>query len=82
MKSVPTFALLGIVVRHPRIWGEAMRAAPSFARRGWWRKPPFLPLPDPEYVAWRVATAYGSANGRIPPDDIVAYLEWRRRQRS
>lgn len=81
MRSVPTIALLSALARHPRVWGEALRAAPSFVRRSWWRTPPFLPLPDGEYLAWRVATAYGSAASSVDPADVVAYLEWRKRQR-
>jgi hypothetical protein len=45
------------------------------ARPGWWRRPPFLPLPDPDYVRFRLQTAYGST-GTPAGDDLVAYLSW------
>ena len=70
------------VMRQPRLWPEAVRAASALARDGWWRRPPFLPVPNRAYMRWRVATAYGSADHAIDPDDLVAYLEWRKRQRS
>jgi hypothetical protein len=37
--------------------------------------------PDPTYVAWRTATAYGSPEAEVPVSDVVAYLRWRRLQR-
>jgi hypothetical protein len=42
---------------------------------GWWRRWPFLPVPDADYVRYRMETAYGST--RPPePDDVITYLEW------
>ena len=37
-------------------------------------------LPDQEFVAWRVATAYGSPDFDVPRQDLVDYLAWQRRQ--
>jgi hypothetical protein len=45
------------------------------ARPGWWRRPPYLPLPDPDYVRFRIQTAYGN-HGTPAGDDLVAYLNW------
>ena len=36
------------------------------------------PLPDPDYLRFRLETQYG-AGGRPDPRDLVAYLEWCRR---
>ncbi|MGD2051620.1 MAG: hypothetical protein PVI35_04000 [Acidimicrobiia bacterium] len=58
-----------------------MRTLAAFSRRGWWRRPPFLPNPDRAYVRWRMLTAYGDPDGSPSPDELVAYLRWRRRQR-
>lgn len=63
------------VLRHPGLWPTAIAQAVRLARPGWWRKPPFLPLPDRDYVRFRMQTAYGSA-GTPAPDDLVAYLAW------
>jgi len=62
------------VVAGPRVWGTAIRQARRLARPGWWRRAPFLPVPDREYLAFRFTTQYGGA----APDarDLVAYLEW------
>ena len=46
------------------------------AAPGWWRKAPFLPLPDEDYFRFRMVTMYGGEGGAPRPDDLVAYLEW------
>jgi hypothetical protein len=61
---------------HPSLWGTAVRQALVLAGSGWWRRAPFLPLPDPAYLRFRLVTAYGGA-GRAPePADLVTYLHW------
>jgi hypothetical protein len=53
-----------------------LRAAWRFRARGWWRRPPFLPVPPPEYLAWRLHTAYGET-GRLPTvDEVDRYVRW------
>ena len=37
---------------------------------------PFLPLPDREYVRWRMLTAYGDENAIPPVSDVVRYARW------
>ena len=45
------------------------------AAPGWWRRPPFVPLPDPAYLRFRLETAYG--DDREPePADVITYLHW------
>ena len=67
------------ILRRPRLWGTAVSATLAFAPRGWWRRRPFLPVPDAEMMRWRIATAYGSSDATVDPADVVAYLEWRHR---
>ena len=43
----------------PRLAVDLLRTGWAFRRREWWRKAPFLPLPDRSYLAWRMYTAYG-----------------------
>ena len=74
--------VLGAIGRRPSLWGEAARAALALAPRGWWRRPPFMPIPDRTYLEWRIETAYGDRSTRVTPHDAVSYLEWRKRQRS
>ena len=73
-------ALLGavaVVLRHPDLWATALRQARLLARPGWWRRPPFLPVPDPDYLWFRLLTAYGGDGTAAPdPSDLVAYLRW------
>lgn len=73
-------ALLGavaVVLRHPDLWATALRQARLLARPGWWRRPPFLPVPDPDYLRFRLLTAYGGDGTAAPdPSDLVAYLRW------
>lgn len=47
-----------------------------FRRTGWYRRPPFLPLPPRDYLRWRMYTAYGDADAVPPPDDVVRYARW------
>ena len=69
-------AALAVVLR-PSLWGVAARQALVLARPGWWRRRPFLPLPDPGYLRFRMQTAYGDTGARPPePKDLVTYLRW------
>ena len=63
------------VLRRPDLWPTALTQTRRLARRGWWKRPPFLPVPDRDYVRFRMQTAYGSA-GSPAPEDLVAYLNW------
>ena len=69
------------VGRRPGLWPTAVSQTFRLARPGWWKRPPFLPLPDPDYVRFRMQTAYGSA-GSPAPEDLVAYLNWCREFRT
>ena len=63
------------VAVHPSLWTTALRQARRLARPGGWRRSPFLPLPDPDYLTFRLETQYGS--DRAPEAaDLVSYLRW------
>ena len=70
------------ILRRPWLWGEAVRTVGAMAPQGWWRRPPFLPVPERTYMEWRRATAYGTSDEPAAADDIVHYLQWRRRYRA
>ncbi len=74
------FARAGILVallRRPDLWPTALRVALRLAPEGWWRRSPYLPLPSPDYLHFRMVTAYGGDGTRPPePHDLVTYLEW------
>lgn len=65
----------------PGLWPTAVVQLFALAPTGWWRRRPFLPLPAPAYLAFRLQTMYGRPGHRPVPDDVVAYLEWCRELR-
>jgi hypothetical protein len=66
-----------LVGARPSLWTTAARQARRLARPEWWRRPPFLPVPDREYLEFRFATQYGTESAVRPdPRDLVTYLEW------
>ncbi len=79
MMNASTFAKLvvALLVR-PWLWATAVRQASRLAPRGWWKRPPFLPLPTAAYVEFRTTTQYGGAKREPDIVDIIDYLEWSR----
>lgn len=65
-------------VIQPRLAVDLLRLTWSFRARGWYRRPPFLPLPPPEYMRWRMFTAYGDEAAVPPVEDVVRFARWRR----
>lgn len=63
------------VLRRPTLWGVAITQTLRLAPSGWWRRSPFLPLPDPAYLRFRLETQYGSDH-EPEPEDVVTYLHW------
>lgn len=72
--------LLATAAVQPRFAAELLGAAWRFRRRRWWARPPFLPLPPPEYIDWRLDTAYASRSPEIPTAPLRRYLRWTRAQ--
>jgi hypothetical protein len=68
------------VARHPTLWSTALRQWRRLTPPRWWRRRPFLPLPDAHYVRFRLLTHYGAA-GPADPADVVRYLDWCRQMR-
>ncbi len=65
------------VLPHPSLWVTGLRQARRLAVPGWWRRPPFLPLPARAYLRFRMETAYGGRGDQPPvPRDLVTYLRW------
>ncbi len=81
--GLPLRPVVLALIRRPDLWTTALRSALSMAGRGWWRRSPFLPLPDPGWLRFRLATAYGG-EGRVDADspfeaaDLITWLEWRK----
>jgi hypothetical protein len=74
----PTWVVRAVVavLAHPALWGTAVRQLLVLAPTGWWRRAPYLPLPDPAYLRFRLQTAYGDPDREPDPSDLVIYLHW------
>ena len=60
----------------PRLAVDLVRTAWAFRRRGWQRRPPFLPVPAKDYVGFRTLAQYGEIGRSPTPADVVDYLAW------
>lgn len=74
-------AVVIAVGRRPTLWATAIRQSMLLAPKGWARRMPFLPLPAPDYLAFRTLTQYGSAHHTPTSKDVVEYLLWCGRMR-
>ncbi len=63
---------------NPRLALDLLRVVWAFRARGWYRRPPFLPLPPSEYIRWRMYTAYGDEQAVPPVEDVMRFARWRR----
>ena len=70
--------LIGRAAINPRLAIDLIATGWAFRRRGWWRRPPFLPVPDRTYLAWRMYTAYGHPEAVPPVGDVIRFARWRR----
>jgi hypothetical protein len=70
------------VLFRPRLLMLLLVTGWRFRRRGWYRRPPFLPLPPANYMQWRMHTAYGDEQRLPTPNELEAYLRWAARMRS
>jgi hypothetical protein len=68
-------AAVGAVALRPALWPTATRQARRTVRSDWWRRAPFLPLPDRGYLRFRLETQYGEDSAPAS-GDLVTYLEW------
>jgi hypothetical protein len=70
--------VLRAVVPRPALWWPAVSTVVRLARTGWWRRPPFLPLPGEAYWHFRLVTAYGGTGdgSALEVADVLAYLRW------
>ena len=81
MQTNWTSLVLGLAARasvRPRLAVDLVRTAWAFRRRGWYRQSPFLPLPDPTYLRWRMYTAYADEGAVPSAEDVVRFARWRR----
>jgi hypothetical protein len=69
-------ALTWRALRSPGLARDLLGVAWRFRSRGWWHRPPFLPLPDRKYLRWRMHTAYGDDDAVPPAADVARYARW------
>ena len=72
------FALTWRAALDPRVARDLLCLAWAMRARGWFRTPPFLPLPPTEYLRWRMYTAYGDEESLPSAPEVVRYARWRR----
>jgi hypothetical protein len=63
-------------IRHPRLASDLIRIAWRFRSRAWYRRFPFLPIPDSSYLRWRMYTAYGDYDAVPSVTDVERYARW------
>ena len=63
-------------IRSPRLAADLIRIAWRFRSRSWYRRFPFLPVPDSTYLRWRMYTAYGDYSAVPSVTDVERYAHW------
>lgn len=69
--------LVVAVLRRPHLWITAVKQWRILTPKGWWKRRPFLPVPDARYMRFRMITAYGGDGSAQPTiEDFITFLEW------
>ncbi|MGI8402649.1 MAG: hypothetical protein ACR2NS_13765 [Gemmatimonadaceae bacterium] len=69
-------SLTARTIRRPRLASDLIRVSWRFRSNDWYRRFPFLPLPDPTYLRWRMYTAYGDYNALPTAVELERYARW------
>ncbi len=75
-------ATAAAVAVRPGLWPSALRQLRVLAPDRWWARRPFLPVPDRDWMAFRMTTAYGDPGAPLVADDVVTWLRWSKSVRS
>ncbi|MGA7835365.1 MAG: hypothetical protein WCA31_09195 [Acidimicrobiales bacterium] len=81
MNGLDAKAMLRHLLRHPTHLRLLVAALWRLRATGWWRRAPFLPLPDRAYWRFRLSTATGSPSGSTSVREVVEFAKWSARQR-
>ena len=73
--QAPLRAVPAVIVR-PWLWPTAVVQLFALAPRGWWRRSPFVPVPERAYYRFRMQTMYGDPDHEPEGKDLVTYLKW------
>lgn len=71
-----TLELIARSIVNPATAIALLRTGWRFRRRDWFKRAPFLPFPDGNYLRWRMHTAYGRDDAVPPATDVVRYARW------
>jgi hypothetical protein len=63
-------------IAHPSLALDLLCVSWRFRSRDWYRRPPFLPIPDQTYMEWRMYTAFGDHHAMPSADDVARYARW------
>ena len=66
----------GLLASRPGLWVTAFRQSFRLAKSGWWKEPPFFPIPANEFIEFRSKTQYGTLEMEIEASDALAWLIW------
>ncbi len=69
-------ATAAAVAVRPGLWRAAVRQLRRLAPDRWWSRRPFLPVPDRDWMAFRMTTAYGDPDAPLVVDDVLTWLRW------
>ena len=65
------------IIRRPYLWVAAITQLWRMRDKGWYKSFPFLPLPNEEYLRFRIVTAYGHEDpSKYFISDLVTYFKW------
>jgi hypothetical protein len=81
MNGVNARALMRHLLQHPAEVRPLLSAFWRMRAAHWWRRAPFLPLPDRAYWRFRLATATGSPTGSPSAREMVEFAKWSALQR-
>ena len=68
--------------RRPWLVPTALRQLFVVAPDRWWARPPYLPIPDADYLEFRQVTATGRVDAAPDVDDTILWLAWCREMRT
>jgi hypothetical protein len=75
-RGAGTWAAARAVVSRPRLWPAALRQVRALVPARWWCRRPFLPVPDRDWLRFRMTTAYGDPAASVDVGDLLTWLAW------
>lgn len=73
--------LVAAALARPGAWPGAVVSVRRTARRGWWHRPPLLPVPDHRWWGVRMEVAYGRCDATASGRQVRDVLRWTWRMR-